>query len=74
MARNNKLSEEFGFKSSRMASSKKKSKCGNNKKKKSYNEAIDHQAIRHQKINFKKYLEDVDTEYYNDDDELYDED
>ena len=28
-------------------------------KKKSYNESIDHDQNRHQKINFKKYLDDL---------------
>lgn len=41
-------------------------------KKKSYNESIDHQTHRHQKINFKKYLDELREEELTNFEEEYD--
>lgn len=58
-----KDSDELFVKSSRVNSKKK------GKKKKSYNESYDHQVLRHQKINFRKYLEEINDEELMDVDE-----
>lgn len=41
-------------------------------KKKTYNESVDHQAKRHQKINFKKYLDEVNEQEIEDEYENFD--
>lgn len=49
------LEDSFIIKSSR-------SKPFRKGKKKSFNESVDHQEKRHQKINFKKYLDEIREE------------